>query len=54
MKIIFATWLYDKTLGPNLRKHGASKQLLSYHFLTDQGITKKQLTRYIKTGKIKK
>ena len=50
MKIYFATWLFDKTLGAGLYKHKANNQLVSYHFLNEQGVVRNQLIRYIKTG----
>jgi hypothetical protein len=53
MKIYFATWLFDQTLGKSLTKLEASDRLLSYFFLQQQEITNQQLTRYIKTGKLK-
>jgi len=54
MKVYFATWLYDKSLGVSMKKHGVETQLISYHFLTDQKITKNQLSRYVRTGRHKK
>jgi len=50
MKIYFATWLYDKTLGRSLKKYKAGNQLISFYFLREQGVTDNQLIRYCKTG----
>jgi len=52
MKIIFATWLYDRTLGSSLTKVKAENRLLSYHFLCDQEITLEQLKEYVITGEL--
>lgn len=50
MKIIFATWLTDRTLGTSLTKKGGSQRLVSYHFLLEQKITRKHLIKYVETG----
>lgn len=52
MEIHFATWLFDRTLGKSLTKKGASNRLLSYYFLVDGGIKKKQLNEYVNTGEL--
>ena len=52
MKIVFATWLFDKTLGNCMTKKGANSRLLSYHFLTEQGISSEQLTTYCRRGRL--
>ena len=52
MKIIFATWLFDKTLGNCMTKKKANSRLLSYHFLREQGITEEQLNTYCLTGRL--
>jgi hypothetical protein len=52
MKIYFATWLVDKTLGVSLTKNKARDRLLSYHFLKDQGVNSEQFSRYMRTGRL--
>ena len=52
MEIHLATWLFDRTLGNALTKKGASKRLLSYYFLDQGDVTKRQLKEYIRTGKL--
>jgi len=52
MKIYFATWLYDRTLGNSLTRKRASTRLISYYFIKDQEITDDQLLKYIKTGRL--
>lgn len=51
MKIIFATWLTDRSLGRSLSKKKARNRLLSYHFLKEQDITDPLLRTYIQTGR---
>ena len=51
MKIYFATWLFDSTLGISLTKKKAPKRLVSYHFLKEQSITSAELTEYCLSGK---
>lgn len=51
MKVYFASWLFDKTLGESLTKKSITSRLLSYHFLKEQGITVEQLKGYCQTGK---
>lgn len=54
MKIYFATWLEDKSLGKSMTELGANNRLLSYHFLkvgVSAKLPKNALRRYIKTGK---
>ena len=51
MKIYFATWLTDRSLGRSLTKKKGSKRLLSFHFLREQGITTPLLTQYCRTGR---
>lgn len=53
MKIVLATWLYDQTLGRTMTKRRGNVRLLSYFFLREQGITDKQLEKYIRTGRLK-
>jgi hypothetical protein len=50
MKIVFATWLVDKSLGDSLTKNSAANRLVSYHFIVEQKVTKKILKNYIKKG----
>lgn len=50
MKIYFAMWLTDPTLGESLTKKEAKNRLGSYYFLKDQSITSEMLRTYIKTG----
>jgi len=52
MKVVFATWLFDKTLGNSLTKKRANIRLVSYHFLKEQKITTLQLSKYCKTGRL--
>ncbi|MBS3777182.1 MAG: hypothetical protein KGY70_18445 [Bacteroidales bacterium] len=51
MKIYLATWLLEKMQGESLTKAKGKRRLVSYHFLTEQGINKKQLWVYCETGK---
>ena len=53
MKIIFATWLVDKTLSQALTKNNVTNRLISYHFVMEQCPKEKQLetlNKYVKTG----
>ncbi len=52
MKVYFATWLVDRTLGVSLTKKRANVRLLSYYFLSAQGISHPQFVFYIKTGRL--
>jgi len=52
MKIYFASWLFDKTLGNSLTKKKANTRLLSYHFIKEGETTKEQLQQYCKTGRL--
>lgn len=52
MKIYFATWLFDRTLGKSLTKKKARNRLLSYYFLVEQGISEEDLSKYIRTGRL--
>jgi hypothetical protein len=54
MKVYFATWLFDKTLGWSMTKKRGNRRLLSYHFLREQGIDSSQLHTYCKRGKLNK
>ena len=51
MNVIFATWLYDRSLGRSLTKLGERDRLVSYYFLQDQGIEDWHLEKYIRTGR---
>ena len=51
MKIYMAMWLTDRSLGESLTKKRASKRLVSFFFLREQGITKALLTQYYETGR---
>jgi len=51
MNIIFATWLYDRSLGKSLTKLQERDRLVSYYFLQDQGILDWHLEKYIFTGR---
>ena len=51
MKIYFATWLTDRSLGTSLTKKKANVRLVSYHFLKEQQVTSEQILRYCKTGR---
>ena len=53
MKIYFATWLFEFNHGVSLTKKRANTRLLSYHFLTQQEISEKELDRYTTTGRLK-
>ena len=46
-----ATWLTDRSLGSSLTKKRASRRLLSYHFLLEQGISTTLLEQYCRTGR---
>ena len=50
MKVFFATWLTDRSLGTSLSKKKGSSRLLSFHFLREQEITSSLLSEYSKTG----
>ncbi len=52
MRINFATWLFDRSLGVSLTKHGARRRLVSYHFLKEQEITREGLSKYSKRGRL--
>jgi len=52
MKIYFATWLYDRTLGNSLTRKKANTRLISYYFIKDQEVTDDQLLKYVKTGRL--
>jgi len=52
MKIYFATWLFDKTLGWSMTKKRGNKRWISYHFLREQEIDSAQLHTYCKRGKL--
>jgi hypothetical protein len=51
MRIYFATWLFDKTLGESLTKKQAFSRLLSFHFIREQGLQNNHLRKYCRTGK---
>lgn len=51
MKIYFATWLTDRSLGRSLTKQGGWSRLLSYFFLQQQAISKELLMQYSKRGR---
>jgi hypothetical protein len=51
MKIYFASWLTDATLGISLTRKKANRRLLSFHFIRTQGGTKELLNRYSVTGR---
>lgn len=53
MKIFFATWLTDESLGVSLTKNQAMPRLISYHFISQQKITHEQLQEYANTGMVK-
>ena len=52
MKIYFATWLFDKTLGQSLTKLNARSRLLSYHFLIEGQFSSKQVREFCQTGNL--
>ena len=52
MKIYFATWLFDKTLGESMTNQNAFRRLLSYHFIREGQTTNNQLSKYCQTGKL--
>jgi len=59
MKIYFATWLADKSLGDGLTKKKGHKRLLSYHFIKQQlgdkegeNIDIEKLRKYCRTGRL--
>lgn len=51
MKIYFASWLTDRSLGTSLTKKKANKRLLSFYFLFEQKIEPSQLIKYVETGR---
>lgn len=51
MKLIFATWLFDASLGKALTKKKAKNRLLSFHFLREQKIKPEDLQLYCETGR---
>lgn len=51
MKLYFATWLTDRSLGKSLTKKKAKSRLLSYHFLREQGISSELLRKYCQFGR---
>jgi hypothetical protein len=51
MKIYFAAWLTDRSLGDSLTKKGAKTRLLSFYFLREQNITDEMIAEYSQTGK---
>lgn len=53
MKIYFATWLTDKSLGGSLSLYKADNRLASYHFLKEQNVTAEELIHYVDTGENK-
>lgn len=52
MKIYMAAWLSDRSLGKSLTKKRGNRRLLSFFFLTDQGISQDQFIQYIETGRL--
>ena len=52
MKIYFATWLTDITLGISLTKKRANSRLASFHFLKEQQISVENLSKYAKVGRV--
>ena len=50
MKVYFATWLTDRSLGKSLNKKKGKTRLLSFHFLREQNITNPLFEEYIETG----
>lgn len=50
MKVYFATWLTDRTLGQSLTKKGGNCRLLSYYFIREQETPPKQFERYVRRG----
>lgn len=51
MKVFFATWLFDKTLGDSLTKKKAKSRLASYHFIAQAKVTDDQMKKYVETGR---
>lgn len=51
MKIYFAMWLTDRSLGVSLTKKKAKRRLVSYFFLKQQNISEKLLNQYYETGR---
>ena len=51
MKIFFATWLTDRSLGRSLTKKKAGRRLLSYYFLLEQEVSTSLLNKYCLTGR---
>jgi hypothetical protein len=52
MRVYFASWLYDITLGRSLTLKGGTNRLLSFYFLNEMGVTKEQLEKYCRTGRL--
>jgi len=52
MKVYFATWLVDETLGRSLTKKRANTRLVSYHFIKEQKVTDEELIQYVKIGRV--
>lgn len=52
MKIYFATWLFDKTLGQSLTKLNGKSRLLSYHFLCEGSFSSEQIRTFCQTGNL--
>ncbi|HSH25607.1 MAG TPA: hypothetical protein VLA13_08740 [Massilibacterium sp.] len=52
MKVYFATWLFDKTLGQSLTKLNGKSRLLSYHFLCEGNFSSQQIKEFCVTGKL--
>ena len=52
MKIYFAAWLFDKSLGQSLTKKRANVRLLSYYFIKEGKTTNEQLEKYVVTGRL--
>lgn len=52
MKIFYATWLFDVSLGRSLTKKKANSRLISYHFVKIAKTTNEQLADYCKLGRL--
>lgn len=52
MKIFYATWLFDVSLGRSLTKKKANSRLISYHFVKVAKTTDAQLEAYSKLGRL--
>jgi hypothetical protein len=52
MKIYLATWLSETSQGESLTRKKYKNRLLSFHFLQESEVTKKEFRTYARYGRV--